>query len=62
MRRTAWKVVENHDQYGTFTAEEKITCEVTGEMDTGTKVWTELKTGEQFLLFRMQGLYYFCHI
>ena len=28
-------------------------------MDTGTKVWTDIETGEQYFLLRMQGKYMF---
>lgn len=38
---------------------EKITCEVIGEMDTGTKIWADTKTGEQYFLMRMCGAYAF---
>ena len=72
-KRTAWKLEElpaneadcgmRSTNYGfTWTATEKITCEVTGEMDTGTKVWTDIKTGEQYFMFRMQRISYFVHI
>jgi len=37
----------------------KITCEVTGEMDTGEKVWTDLETGEQYFCCRMLGHWMF---
>ncbi len=61
MRRTAPLITVNNDEYNTWTMHEPITCEVTGEMDTGTKVWTDVKTGEQYFLFRLCGKYYFCH-
>lgn len=38
---------------------EKITCEVVGEMNTGAKVWEDVKTGEQYFLMRMCGAYAF---
>ena len=59
MKRTAPKVkwLEGNQ----WTAGEKITCEVTGEMDTGTKVWTDIESGEQYFLSRMFGQYYFIH-
>ena len=38
---------------------EKITCEVIGEMNTGTKVWSDVITGEQYFLIRMNGIYAF---
>ena len=37
----------------------KITCEVTGEMSDGTKVWTEILTGNQYFCHRYHGVYYF---
>jgi hypothetical protein len=38
---------------------EKITWEVIGEMNTGTKVWADVITGEQYFLIRMNGVYAF---
>jgi hypothetical protein len=38
---------------------EKITCEVIGEMNTGTKIWADIATGEQYFLTRMCGVYAF---
>lgn len=38
---------------------EKITCEVIGEMNTGTKIWADVTTGEQYFLMRMNGIYAF---
>ena len=57
MKRTYWKVEQLEG--GQWTASEKITCEVTGEMNDHTKVWTEIKTGKQYFCFRMKGIYYF---
>ena len=61
MKRTAWALEKSDrpDALNGLWAERKITCEVTGEMDTGTKVWTELATGEQWFLMRMMGVYFF---
>lgn len=56
---TASKCVEDESGRG-FVAGEKITCEVVGEMDTGTKVWEDVETGEQYFLFRLFGKNYFC--
>ena len=36
-----------------------ITCEVTGEMDTGEKIWTDIKTGDQYFCTRFFGQYFF---
>lgn len=52
---------------GTGFSTKWITCEVTGETNTGRKVWTDLKTGEQYLLFKCTWTHhkkfmYFCHI
>jgi hypothetical protein len=57
MKRTCWLAEKQKD--GQFYPTRKITCEVTGEMDTGTKVWTEISTGEQYFCFRLLGIYYF---
>ena len=38
---------------------ENITCEVTGEMSDGSKVWTDIKTGKQYFCFRILGKYGF---
>ena len=38
----------------------RITCEVTGEMVTGEKVWTDAETGDQYFCIRFYGQYFFC--
>ncbi len=58
-KRTAPIVKWLNTNDGQWTAGEKITCEVTGEMDDGTKVWSDIETGEQWFLMRMLGRYYF---
>lgn len=46
-------------------AKEKITCEVTGETEGGSKVWTKLDENgnllldEQYLMWKMLGKSYF---
>jgi hypothetical protein len=40
-------------------ASRKITCEVTGEMSDGTKVWTDTETGHQYCCGRVSGHWYF---
>ena len=45
--------------YWTWKADKKITCECTGEMDTGAKVWTDTESGEQYFLTRLNGRYSF---
>lgn len=60
MKRTCWKL--KHLDNGQWTAEEKITCEVTGEMNDNTKVWTETETKKQYFCFRIKGVYYFCEM
>lgn len=62
MKRTAIRITINNDWCHSWECHEKITCEVTGEMDTGTKVWTDIETGEQYFLTRMLGKYYFYKI
>ena len=63
---TAMKIVPKHNENGAQTGEwvatEMITCEVTGEMDTGEKVWTDIETGEQYFLTRMCRHNMFFHI
>lgn len=62
MKRTAMKIVKDelmNNGYWTWKEDKKITCECTGEMDTGTKVWTDIETGEQYFLTRMNGKYMF---
>ena len=61
MKRTAMKIVKQElTEYGwTWKEEKPITCECTGEMDTGTKVWTDIETGEQYFLTRINGKYSF---
>ena len=61
-RRTAMKIVPLHDEHNKWIPTEKITCEVTGEMSNGAKVWTDVETGEQYFLTRMLGEYMFYHI
>ena len=55
-------IVPLHDEHNQWTPTEKITCEVTGEMSNGAKVWTDVETGEQYFLTRMLGKYMFYHI
>ncbi len=62
MKRTAMKIIPLKDKYGQWIPTEKITCEVTGEMSDGVKVWTDVETGEQYYLTRMLGKYMFIHI
>lgn len=59
VRRTAYLITDSHSEKGWILSPEKITCEVCGEMNTGTKVWRDVKTGEQHFLLRMCGKYYF---
>lgn len=58
MKRTAMRIVkvENTDEWK---EDKKITCECTGEMDTGAKVWTDIESGEQYFLTRLNGKYMF---
>ena len=59
-KMTAHKIdIDPESKYGAWIVYDKITCEVSGEMDTGEKVWTELETGEQYFCTRMLGTYYF---
>ena len=61
-KRTAMKIVPLHDEHNQWIPTEKITCEVTGEMSNGAKVWIDIETGEQYFLTRMLGEYMFYHI
>lgn len=56
------KIVPLHGEHNQWIPTEKITCEVTGEMSNGAKVWTDVETGEQYFLTRMLGEYMFYHI
>lgn len=47
------------DNKGNWLPVEYITCEVTGVMNSGEKVWTDIKTGEQYYCLRMLGRYMF---
>ena len=58
MKRTYW-LAERHPD-GTFTASRKITCEVVGEWEGGSKIWQD-ENGEQYYAFRLLGIYYFAH-
>ena len=62
MKRTATRITINNDDHHSWTCHEQITCEVTGEMNSGAKVWTDIESGEQYFLSRLFGKYYFCHI
>lgn len=61
MKRTYLLAIPNHDEYNTFRAEKKITCQVVGEMSDGCKVWQD-EAGEQYFAFRILGINYFVHI
>ena len=54
------EVVYNENSLKTEWKEyEPITCEVVGEMDTGTKIWQDIETGKQYFAWRIFGKYYF---
>ena len=57
-KRTAYLNVR-HEDGRQWIPSKKITCECTGEMSTGEKVWTDVETGEQYFLLRMLGKYMF---
>lgn len=59
MKRTAYLIEDAHHESGWLLSENKITCELVGEMDEGTKVWQDVVTGKQYGLLRMIGKYYF---
>lgn len=60
MKRTYWVLEKTDDpQYMGWKTTKKITCEVSGEMVDGTKVWTDYETGEQYWCTRILGKYYF---
>lgn len=63
MKRTAMliELVPSKDYPDRYEAipQGKITCEVIGEMNTGTKIWADMVTGEQYFLMRMCGVYAF---
>lgn len=61
-RRTYWLIKFNNDWRHSFDAVRKITCEVTGEIANGVKVWTDVETGEQYYCSRLLGTYYFYKI
>jgi hypothetical protein len=59
MKRTAYLVEEVEQGGGWVLSENKITCEVVGEMNDGVKVWRDIESGKQYGLLRMLGKYYF---
>lgn len=59
MKRTAYLIVDANHKNGWLLSENKITCELYGEMDTGTKVWQDIDSGKQYGLLRMLGKYFF---
>ena len=64
MKRTGMRIVKGSiGLYGQeWLAGCLITCELTGEMDNGAKVWTDIEDGEQYFLTRIKGRYMFYHI
>lgn len=61
MTATRLELIPSKHYIGRFEAipHEKITCEVSGEMASGEKVWTDVATGEDYFLTRMCGKYAF---
>lgn len=59
MKRTAYLIEEIVENVGWKLSENKITCEVIGEMNEKTKVWEDIENGKQYGLLRMLGKYYF---
>ena len=63
MKRTCMECVRQDERNMIQT--EKITCELTGENENGSKVWTKLDENgnllldEQYFMWRMFGKYYF---
>lgn len=41
-----------------YDPDNRITCELSGEMDDGTKVWQH-ESGKQYMRIRKYGKYYF---
>ena len=61
-KRTYWLIKINDDAFHSWTLVQKITCEVSGQMEDGSLVWTDIETGEQYFCSRLLGHYYFYHI
>ena len=59
MKRTAYLVEEVKQSGGWVLSENKITCELYGEMAEGCKVWQDINSGKQYGLLRLLGKYYF---
>ena len=57
MNRTAIAIEQTSS--GKVIPVDKITCELVGEMSDGKKVWQDIETGEQYMLLRAQGSYFF---
>lgn len=53
MKRTL-RVVDFHSEKITI-SDNKITCELAGEMASGEKVWYEVNTQEQYFMGRAKG-------
>lgn len=64
MKRTGMRIVKgkNGPHGQEWLADCLVTCELTGQMDTGENVWTDIETGEQYFLTRLKGRYMFYHI
>lgn len=61
MKRTATLIKQAEDGRQ-WVPVKQITCEVAGEMSDGSKVWSDVDTGEQYFLTRFLGKYMFFHI
>ncbi len=59
MKRTAFLIEEAKHGESWKLSENKITCEVAGEMNDGVKIWRDIESGNQYGLLRMLGKYYF---
>ena len=59
MKRSAKVILEYGNGKSWVLSDEKITCEVIGEMSDGVKIWQDTTTKEQYFCCRMLGKYYF---
>ena len=61
MKRTQ-RLIEHRGSL--YLATKKITCKSVGQMADGTMVWVEVGTdgNDQYMLFKLNGGYYFMHM
>ena len=60
VRRTLHLIVRDPETRRYHFTKNMITCEVTGTMSDGSRVWTCADNGKQYSCYRLFGKYFFC--